>query len=103
MRFGGIFDFDLRKEELEEINRELEQPGVWDDPEAAQKLGQERSRLEKIVLTIETLDSGLNDAEELLEMSVEENDEEGINSIIDDLKILEANVVELEFSSYVFW
>ncbi len=97
MRFGGIFDFDLRKEELEEINRELEQPGVWDDPEAAQKLGQERSRLEKIVLTIETLDSGLNDAEELLEMSVEENDEEGINSIIDDLKVLEANVVELEF------
>ena len=44
---GGIFDFDRRKEELEEVNRELEQPGVWDNPEAAQKLGKERSRLEK--------------------------------------------------------
>ena len=94
---GGIFDFDRRKEELEEVNRELEQPGVWDDPDAAQKLGQERSRLEKIVVTIETLDDGLNDAEELLEMSVEENDEESVNSIIDDLKILEENVKELEF------
>ena len=96
-RLGGIFDFDRRKEELEEVNRELEQPGVWDDPEAAQKLGKERSRLEKIVVTIETLAGGLNDAEELLEMSVEEDDEEGVNSIVDDLKILEDNVKELEF------
>ena len=97
IRLGGIFDFDRRQEELEEVNRELEQPGIWDDPENAQKLGQERARLEKIVVTIEELDSGLNDAEELLEMSVEENDEDSINSIIDDLKVLEEKVVELEF------
>ncbi|MEE9354913.1 MAG: peptide chain release factor 2 [Methylococcaceae bacterium] len=93
----GYLDFDRRKEELEEVNRELEQPGVWDNPDAAQKLGQERSRLEKIVVTIETLDNSLNDADELLEMSVEENDEESVNSIIDDLKGLEENVKELEF------
>ena len=97
IHLGGIFDFDRRKEELEEVNRELEQPNVWDDPENAQKLGQERARLEKIVLTIEELDTSLNDAEELLEMSVEENDEDSISSIIDDLKSLEDNVVELEF------
>lgn len=96
-RFGGIFDFDQRKEELEEVNRELEQPGIWNDPEKAQKLGQERSRLEKIVLTIVELDIALNDAEELLEMSVEENDEAGINSIVDDLNKLEKKVAELEF------
>ena len=97
IHLGGIFDFDRRKEELEEVNRELEQPNVWDDPENAQKLGQERARLEKIVLTIEELNTSVNDAEELLEMSVEENDEDSINSIIDDLKSLEDNVVELEF------
>ena len=61
-RLGGIFDFDTRKEELEEINRELEQPDVWNDPDQAQKLGQERSRLEKIVLVIEEITSGLDDA-----------------------------------------
>jgi len=97
IHLGGIFDFDRRKEELEEVNRELEQPNVWDDPENAQKLGQERSMLEKIVLTIEELNTSLNDAEELLEMSVEENDEDSISSIIDDLKSLQDNVVELEF------
>ncbi len=97
IHLGGIFDFDRRKEELEEVNRELEQPGVWDDPDNAQKLGQERSKLEKIVLIIEQLDSSLNDADELLEMSVEEKDEEGIASIVDDLNTLEENVIELEF------
>ena len=94
---GGIFDFDLRKEELDEVNRELEQPGVWDDPENAQKLGKERSRLEKIVVTIEELDTSLDDAGELLEMSVEEDDEDSVISIADDLKLLEEKVVELEF------
>ena len=49
IRLGGTFDFDNRKEELEEVVRELEQPNVWDDAERAQKLGQDRVRLEKIV------------------------------------------------------
>jgi len=97
IHLGGTFDFDLRKDELEEVNRELEQPGVWDNPENAQKLGQERARLEKIVVTIEELDTSLRDADELLEMSVEEDDEDSVASIADDLKILEDKVVELEF------
>jgi len=97
IHLGGIFDFDRRKDELEEVNRELEQPGVWDKPENAQKLGQERSKLEKIVVTIEELDTSLNDADELLGMSIEEDDEDSITSIADDLKILEDKVVELEF------
>ncbi len=97
IHLGGIFDFDLRKEELEEVNRELEQPGIWDDPENAQKLGQERSRLEKIVITIEDLDTSLNEAEELLEMAVEEQDEDSINTIATDLDTLESSVETLEF------
>jgi len=97
MHLGGIFDFDRRKDELDEVNRELEQPGIWDNPENAQKLGQERSRLEKIVVTIEELDTSLNDAGELLEMSVEEDDEESAASIVEDLKLLDEKVVELEF------
>ncbi len=97
MRLGGIFDFDRRTEELDEVNRELEQPGIWDDPENAQKLGQERATLEKIVHTIVQLDTSLNDAEELLQMSLEENDEASIDSIKDDLNTLQEHVIELEF------
>ncbi|MFT4811271.1 MAG: peptide chain release factor 2, partial [Paraglaciecola sp.] len=31
--FGGIFDYDQKKERLEEVNRELESPDVWNQPE----------------------------------------------------------------------
>ena len=94
---GGIFDFDSKKEELDEVTRELEQPDVWNDQERAQKLGQDRARLEAIVLTIQKLDTGLSDATELLEMAVEEDDEESAQSVIDDLSQMEKKVEELEF------
>ncbi len=51
---GGIFDYDAKKERLEEVNAELEQPDVWNEPERAQALGKERSSLEAIVETIES-------------------------------------------------
>ncbi|VAW57442.1 Peptide chain release factor 2 @ programmed frameshift-containing, partial [hydrothermal vent metagenome] len=97
MIFGGIFDFDLRKEELDEVNRELEQPDIWNDQARAQQLGKERARLEAIVLTIVNLDNGLSDATELLEMSVEENDEEGVQSVADDLDVMQKHIEALEF------
>jgi len=96
-RLGGIFDFDNRKEELDEVVRELEQPNVWDDAERAQKLGQERARLEKIVLTLNELETGLNDANDLLEMAVEENDEDSAEVVNDDLQQYVKQVEELEF------
>ena len=40
--FRGIFDFDAKVERLEEVNAELEQPDVWNDPEKAKRL--ERTR-----------------------------------------------------------
>lgn len=40
---GGIFDFDQKIEQLAEVERELAEPNVWNDPERAQALGQERS------------------------------------------------------------
>ena len=97
MPLGGIFDFDVRKEELEEINRELEQPDIWNDQERAQFLGKERARLEAIVLTIVKLDTALSEASELLEMAAEEDDEDSVNSVTDDLDIMEKQVEELEF------
>ena len=68
MRLGGIFDFDVKHERLVEVSRELEDPSVWDNPENAQALGKERSSLEAIVETILSLDSGLSDSQELLDM-----------------------------------
>jgi peptide chain release factor 2 len=51
-RSGGIFDYDQKKERLEEVNRELESPDVWSQPERAQALGKEKVALELVVETI---------------------------------------------------
>ncbi len=60
-------------------------------------MGKERVQLEKVVNTINELDHGLADAEELLEMAVDEDDEETVDTVANDLDQLERNVAELEF------
>ena len=49
------------------------------------------------MLTIETLDNGLADARELLDMAVEEDDEESAEAVVADLAEMEKQVEELEF------
>ncbi|HEX5635675.1 MAG TPA: peptide chain release factor 2 [Gammaproteobacteria bacterium] len=93
----GYLDFDVKKEQLDEIQRELEQPNVWNNPERAQKLGQDRARLEEIVGTLERMAKGLVDARELLDMAIEEKDEDSIQSVVTDLDKMEKQVAELEF------
>jgi peptide chain release factor 2 len=94
---GGIFDFDTKSERLVEVLRELEDPSIWNNPEQAQALGKERGQLETIVNTINELDQGLSDAQELLDLAVEENDEETVDTVIKDLEHLEHQVANLEF------
>ncbi len=95
--WGGIFDYDARKERLEEVNAELEQPDVWNEPERAQALGKERSALEAVVETIDQLDQGVEDVEGLLELAVEEEDQETFDEIEPELAELEAKLEKLEF------
>ena len=95
--FGGIFDFDAKVERLEEVNAELEQPDVWNDPEKAQALGKERVSLEQVVDTIKNLEQGLEDIEGLLELAVEAEDEETFNEAVAELDELEQQLAKLEF------
>ncbi len=96
-RLGGIFDFDIKQERLVEVSRELEDPGVWEQPEKAQALGRERASLEAVVETIEKLETGLGDAQELLDIAVEEQDEDTVNEVESELSALQAQLETLEF------
>lgn len=96
-RLGGIFDFETKQERLTEVLAELEDPEIWNDPEGAQKLGQERASLEAVVVGINELTEGLTDAGDLLEMAVEEEDEATVDEVVSDLEGFEARVADLEF------
>jgi peptide chain release factor 2 len=96
-RLGGIFDYDAKRERLEEVSRELESPTVWDDPPRAQELGRERARLDTIVSGIDRITSGLADAGELLDMAAADGDEDTVQSVQADIGKLDAEVSKLEF------
>jgi len=94
---GGIFDYDVKAEQLIEVTRELESPEVWNNPDRAQKLGQERSSLERIVTTLAGHRDTLADAKDLLELAVEEQDQDTFDAVTDDLDVLEKALAKLEF------
>jgi peptide chain release factor 2 len=96
-RSGGIFDYAGKKDRLEEVNRELEDPDIWSDPTRAQSLGQERARLEGIVSTLDEVGASLADQAELLQMAADENDRETLGAVTADLDRIQADVERLEF------
>ncbi|MDD1794145.1 peptide chain release factor 2 [Enterovibrio makurazakiensis] len=93
----GYLDYDAKKERLEEVNAELEQPDVWNDPERAQALGRERASLEAVVETIDLLGQGGEYITDLLELAVEESDQDTFDEIEPELSELEGKLVKLEF------
>ena len=97
MRSGGIFDYPAKKDRLEEVNRELENPDVWNNPAKAQALGRERAQLDGVVTTLDRVTQVLADNAEMLEMAVEEQDEEILDSVVAEIDGVEAEVGKLEF------
>ncbi|MFC1688758.1 peptide chain release factor 2 [Pseudomonadota bacterium] len=93
----GYLDYAQKRDRLEEVSRELENPDIWNEPDRAQELGRERSRLETVVATLDELGNGLADAGEMLEMAIEEGDEEIVESVSGDLAHMQEKVERLEF------
>ncbi|MEM0516689.1 peptide chain release factor 2 [Pseudoalteromonas sp. YIC-827] len=93
----GYLDYAHKKERLEEVNAELEDPAVWNEPERAQGLGKEKSSLEAIVETIKKLETGTDDVEGLVELAVEAEDEETFAEAQSELEDLNAHLEQLEF------
>lgn len=94
---GGIFDYAEKRDRLDEVRRELESPDVWNEPERAQALGQERATLESIVDGLDSITQRLTDAGELLEMAVAEDDAATVAEIETDVAGVEREVAALEF------
>ncbi|HAN79828.1 MAG TPA: peptide chain release factor 2 [Gammaproteobacteria bacterium] len=93
----GYLDYIAKRERLDEVNLELEDPNVWNNPKTAQALGRERASLETVVETIDDLMQSLDDQKELTAMLIEEGDEDALAEVDEELERLEKLVDELEF------
>lgn len=95
--FGGIFDVDVKAEQLEEIIRELEDNKIWDNPPRAQALGRERAELERVVHQMISLRDSTESVKELLELAITENDEAMIHELSSDVNKIAKQLDALEF------
>ncbi|HNO74967.1 peptide chain release factor 2 [Nitrosomonas mobilis] len=93
----GYLDFEVKQIRLTELERLVEDPLIWNEPARAQEIGREKKSLETIVYTFQSADSQLRDAQELLKIAQEEEDEATIQSIAKDVASLEASLAAMEF------
>lgn len=69
---GGIFDEPRKRSELEKLERQISEPDFWNDSEKAQKIVQQRSRIEKALQTQKHFETAISDAEVLFEFAGED-------------------------------
>ena len=94
---GGIFDVDRKAERLTVVDAELEDPNVWNDPKHAQELGKEKKMLDGVVVTMNTVQANISDAQELVEMAQAESDFDTLEAIESDVAEYEKIIADLEF------
>ena len=82
-----LFDLAKIKEELDRTNREIEQEDFWNDPDYAQKVMKEKKNMEDTVEGYEDLQNTLDDIEELIEMTGDDDQSvaEEIQAMFDDV------------------
>jgi peptide chain release factor 2 len=95
---GGDFDWEPSLRRLDELNARVEDPTLWDNPEAAQALMRERTRLAGQVDAVKALERDLADAIGYAELADEEGDEATLQEARDQLKAIRerAGRAELE-------
>lgn len=84
---------------LEEFNARVEDPNLWDNPEAAQKLMRERQTLVDAMETYESIKQDLTDNIELIELGEIEEDEEVVTDAEAALKALEEKAAQKELEA----
>ncbi|HTR10367.1 MAG TPA: peptide chain release factor 2 [Paraburkholderia sp.] len=93
----GYLDYDAKSTRLIEVNRELEDPNVWNDAKHAQGLGKEKKLLEGVVHVLDGIENDTRDTQDLFEMAREEDDEDTLVACEADAAEIEKRVADVEF------
>ena len=92
-------DWETAEFRLEEFNARVEDPDLWNDAAAAQKLMRERQMLVDAMGTFTSIKQELSDNIELIELGEMEDDEEVILEAEEALKALAAKAAEKELEA----
>ena len=99
---GGSFDVAGRLQELSGLRREASEPGLWGDQERALRVTRRLAGHEQVIDKVGRLESAIDDAELLLDLSEEESDPGAAADVAAELRRVSAELVELERESLFF-
>ncbi len=92
-------DYDTATYRLEEFNARVEDPTLWNDPDAAQKLMRDRQVLVDKISNVQSLERDLRDNIDLIEMGEAEGDEGIVSEAEEALKALRGKAAQQEIEA----
>ena len=96
---GGVFDWAPALRRLDELNARAEDPTLWDDPDAAQSLMRERTRLATQIEAVQRIERERSDALEFAEMAQAEGDDSSLDDAQLQLEALKAFAARAELEA----
>jgi peptide chain release factor 2 len=94
---GTVFDYDVKRKRVDEINQLMEGPNFWDNQEKAQGLVGEMKRLNAAVKPMDELQSKSDDIGVLLEFA--EEDDSVVPEIRDAVAVLNDQLQRVELQA----
>lgn len=97
---GGSFDPDKLKQELEDLDKSLQDPENWKNHSKLNALNKEKTTLEQKLDEFKSIEDGFNEISDLVDISIELGDESELSKQEDAINILEEEIDSLETKRY---
>lgn len=99
LKWGIHFDLAGKKDRVEELDKTMEEPGFWDDPDKSTAVVQESKKLKTTIERYEKLCSDREDMLTLIEIGEEEEDGSLVAEIEESLVSFEQEFEELRIET----
>ncbi|MGG6429870.1 peptide chain release factor 2 [Acetobacter ghanensis] len=92
-------NWDVAEARLAELNNQAEDPDLWNNPEAAQKMMRERTLLANQIEGVQALEANVRDTSELIELAEAEGDTDLVSEGMASLRALAEEAKRREIES----
>lgn len=93
---GGLFDLDVKKSRIAQLENDMTATDFWDDPQAAQKVINETNGIKEYVTSFEALEERWENLEVSYELVKEEQDKELFQDLEEELLSLRKEINRFE-------
>ena len=98
-RRDTLFDVDVLRRELKEKTELSEKPEIYTDLAKSQQISKEIAYLTNKVSAFDKAEKTINDAEEIVALAEEENDESVLDEIADEIVAVEKNIEDMRLAA----